>query len=98
MWIDLLDLKAEYRFDTQGWGTFNTTVQTTYYLTYDYMGLDEVRTEALGKQNGRTGIVPPIPSTKLNMRMNWFRGNQSASISANYWNDIEFDDQVVDFF
>lgn len=98
VWIDLLDVKAQYRFDTRDWGTFNTTVQTTYYLTYDYMDLSGVRTEALGKQNGRTGIVPPIPSTKLNMRLNWFRGNQSASISANYWNDIEFDDQVVDFF
>lgn len=98
VWIDLIDMKATYRFDTQDWGTFNTTVQTTYYLSYDYMDLSGERTEGLGKQNGRTGIVPPLPSTKLNLRLNWFRANQSASISANYWNDIEFDDQVVDFF
>jgi len=62
------------------------------------MDLSGIRTEALGKQNGRTGIVPPLPEVKANLRMNWFRDNQSASISANYWSSIEFDDQVVDFY
>jgi outer membrane receptor protein involved in Fe transport len=35
---------------------------------------------------------------KANARVNWFRDNQSASISANYWSSIKFDDQVVDFY
>ncbi len=98
VWADLVDMKAQYRFDTRDWGTFTTTLQSTYYLTYDYMDLSGVRTEALGKQNGRTGIVPPLPELKANLKMNWFRGNQSASISANYWSSIDFDDQVVDFY
>jgi outer membrane receptor protein involved in Fe transport len=62
------------------------------------MGLDKVRTEALGNQNGRTGIVPPLPELKLNGRLSWFRGNQSASISGNYWSSLVFDSQVVDFY
>ena len=98
VWIDLVDVKAQYQMDTDNWGSFTTTVQTTVYDTYDYMGLDGVRTEALGKQNGRTGIVPPLPEIKANARVNWFRNNQSASISANYWSSIKFDDQVVDFY
>lgn len=98
VWIDLLDMKAQYTFDTNDWGTFTSTLQTTYYLTYDYMDLSGVRIEALGKQNARTGIVPPLPDIKANARLNWFRGNQSASISANYWSSIDFDDQVVDFY
>lgn len=30
--------------------------------------------------------------------MNWFRGKQSASISANWGRDIDFDAQVVDLY
>ncbi len=98
VWIDLLDVKAQYQFDTDNLGSFTTTVQTTLYDTYDYMDLNGIRVEAVGKQNGRTGIVPPLPEVKANARVNWFRGNQSASISANYWSTIKFDDQVVDFY
>jgi iron complex outermembrane receptor protein len=97
-WVDLIDMKAQYTMDANDWGTFTTTLQTTYYLTYDYMDLSGVRIEALGNQNGRTGIVPPLPEIKANARLNWFRGNQSASISANYFSSINFDDQVVDFY
>lgn len=98
VWADLIDMKAQYRFDTQGWGSFTTTLQSTYYLTYDYMDLSGIRTEALGKQNGRTGIVPPLPEVKSNLRLNWFRDKQSASVSVNHWTSIDFDDQVVDFY
>jgi iron complex outermembrane recepter protein len=98
VFIDLVDIKAQYRIETENWGSFTTTVQTTVYGGYDYQGLDGVLKEALGKQNGRTGIVPPIPEVKGNVRMNWFRGKQSASISANWWSDIDFDDQVVDLY
>lgn len=98
VWIDLFDAKAQYTFDADDWGSFTTTLQTTYYRSYDYMDLSGVRIEALGKQNARTGIVPPLPKMKANARLNWFRGNQSASISANYWSSIDFDDQVVDFY
>jgi outer membrane receptor protein involved in Fe transport len=98
VFIDLVDIKGQYRFETDNWGSFTTTVQTTIYGGYDYAGLDGVLTEALGNQNGRTGIVPPIPEVKGNVRMNWFRGKQSASISANWWSDINFDDQIVDLY
>ena len=98
VWVDLVDMKAEYRLPTDNLGTFTTTLQSTYYLAYDYQDLTGGRTEALGKQNARTGIVPPLPELKSNLRVNWFRNNQSASVSANYWSSIKFDDQVVDFY
>lgn len=98
VFIDLVDFKGQYRLETENWGSFTTTLQTTFYTGYDYAGLDGVLAEALGNQNGRTGIVPPIPEVKGNVRMNWFRGKQSASISANWWSDINFDDQVVDLY
>lgn len=98
VWADLIDMKAQYRMDTQDWGSFTTTLQSTYYLTYDYMDLSGIRTEALGRQNGRTGIVPPLPEVKSNLKLNWFRDRQSASLSVNHWTSIKFDDQVVDFY
>ena len=50
--------------------------------------------EALGKQNATTGIVPPLPKVKANLRLAWFLGQQSASVSANYTHHVTFDDQV----
>lgn len=98
VWIDLVDLKAVYSFDTQNLGSFTTTLQTTYYKTYDYQDLSGGRKEAVGKQNAGTGIVPPLPQTKANLRLNWFRDNHSASISANYWDTILFDDIKIDAY
>ena len=47
-------------------------------------------------QNDQSGIVPPLPDYKLNARLNWFKGNQSASITSNYWSDVEVDARKVD--
>ena len=98
VWIDLFDLKTQYSFDTNDWGSFTTTLQTTYYSTYEYEDLFGGVKDALGYQNGNTGIVPPLPKVKTNLRLNWFLEKQSASISANYWHDVIFDDQIVDFY
>lgn len=98
VWIDLLDLKTQYSFDTNDWGSFTTTLQATYYTTYEYEDLFGGVKDALGYQNGNTGIVPPLPKLKTNLRLNWFRDKQSASLSANYWHDVIFDDQIVDFY
>ena len=98
VWIDLIDMKARYSFDTPSLGTFAATLQTTYYTAYDYQDLFGGRQEALGSQNANTGIVPPLPELRANLRLNWFRDRQSASIAANYWHHVEFNDQIVDFY
>lgn len=96
VWVDLIDLKAVYRMDTQNLGSFSTTLQTTYYTAYEYEGLFGGRQDALGLQNADTGIVPPLPQYKLNLRVNWFRDNQSASVAVNYWDEVEFDAVPID--
>ena len=42
--------------------------------------------------------MPPLPELRANLRLNWFRDRQSASIAANYWHHVEFNDQIVDFY
>jgi outer membrane receptor protein involved in Fe transport len=96
VWIDLLDLKVSYDYDTDDWGSFRATLNTTKFDRYDFEGLDGVEQEALGWQNADSGIVPPLPEWKTNLRLNWFMGNHSASLSANYWSDVKFDDRVTD--
>ena len=98
VWIDLLDVKGVYSFDTTDWGSFTTTLQSTYYKTYDYQDLFGGRKEAVGFQNANTGIVPPMPKLKTNLRFNWFRDTQSASLSANYWHTVKFDDTAIDAY
>lgn len=98
VWVNLLDVTARYTFDTNGLGSFTTTTQMTYYKDYEYASLDGVITDALGKQNYNTGIVPPLPQFKMNVRLNWFRDNHSASLSANYWDTLEWDAPIFNFF
>ncbi len=96
VWIDLYDATLDYRWSTQNWGTFDASWSVTYYDAYDYQDLFGGRTEALGFQNANTGIAPPLPELKYNLRLNWFMNNHSASISTNYWSDVTFDDRVFD--
>jgi iron complex outermembrane recepter protein len=96
VWIDLFDIKLSYDLDTANWGSFRTTLQTTMFDRYDYEGLAGGEVTALGAQNDGSGIVPPLPEWKTNLRVNWFMGNHSASMSANYWSDVEWDGRVFD--
>jgi iron complex outermembrane receptor protein len=96
VYIDLLDMKARYTLDTQNWGTFSSTLSTSYYLNYEYADLNGIVVDALGLQNAETGIVPPLPKVKASLRLNWFTNQHSASIVANYRHHVEFDDRPVD--
>ncbi|MDP1932086.1 MAG: hypothetical protein Q8L60_11565, partial [Gammaproteobacteria bacterium] len=98
VWIDLFDVTASYDWDTDNWGSFRTTAQTTYYKLYDYQDLFGGRREAVGSQNANTGIVPPMPKFKSNVRLSWFMDNHSASIAANYWHTVKYNDVTVDAY
>lgn len=96
VFIDLLDAKARYTIPTNNWGTFRATLDASYFKNYQYFDLNGVVIDALGLQNAQTGVVPPLPKIKANLRMNWFKDQHSASISASYRHHVEFDDRVVD--
>ena len=54
--------------------------------------------DALGYQNANSGVVPPLPEVKAQLRGNWFMGNHSASITAAYQGSVIFDDSVNNLF
>lgn len=88
--IDLFDVKGRYRLSTN-YGTFVTTLGASYFTKYEYTDLYGQVIDARGKQNGDSGIVPPLPKLKANLRMNWFRDAHSASIAANYQHNVTTD-------
>ena len=96
VWIDLLDARASYLLQTETLGNFRFILNSSYYLTYDYADLNDQVVQALGNQNAPTGVVAPVPKLKASMRMNWFRENHSAGISANYRHHVLFDDYIID--
>jgi len=96
VYIDLVDAKARYTYETADWGTFTSTIEASYFMNYEYEDNTGVLTDALGKQNAQTGIVPPLPKLKGSVRLNWFMDNHSASLSANYRHHVLFDDRVTD--
>jgi len=96
VFIDLLDAKVRYTYPTRDWGTFTTTLEASYYMNYEYVDNTGVTINALGMMNAQTGIVPPLPKLKGNLRLGWYDGNHSASLSANYRHSVIFDDRVTD--
>lgn len=96
VFIDLIDAKARYTIPTDNWGTFRATVDASYFKNYEYADLNGVIVDALGLQNAQTGVVPPLPKIKANVRLNWFLDKHSASVSANYRHHVKFDDRPID--
>ena len=96
VWIDLVDFKIDYGFQTDDWGSFDASLTTTYFERYEYEGLFGGVIDALGKQNADSAIAPPLPQFKSNLRVNWFMGNQSASVSINYFHHVTTDGRCFD--
>lgn len=95
--IDLIDVKSRYRIPTNNWGTFVTTLSASYFTKYEYVDLSGEVSDARGKQNGDSGIVPPLPKLKANLRLNWFKNAHSASVSANYQHHVITDGSFFAF-
>ncbi len=98
VWIDLYDAKVDYRFATDSWGTFTSSLNVSYYSTYEYEDLFGGIKDALGYQNANSGVVPPLPTFKTTVRTGWFMGNHSASLTGSYMHDVIFDDAVNNLF
>ncbi|MGB4247298.1 MAG: TonB-dependent receptor [Pseudohongiellaceae bacterium] len=98
VWIDLYDGKVDYRFNTDNWGTFSTSVNVSYYSKYEYEDLFGGIKDALGYQNANSGVVPPLPKVKTSLRGSWFMGNHSASLTGSYLHNVLFDDTVNNLF
>ena len=76
--VELFDIKASYRYQTENYGTLNSRLQATVYTNYVFTDKDNSETDVLGKQNARTNIAPPVPDVKLAWNNNWFMNNHSA--------------------
>lgn len=98
VWIDLFDLKLDYQYSFDNWGTFGATLSASYFDEYEYEDLFGGVKDALGYQNANSGVVPPLPKLKSQFRTNWFMGNQSASLTAMYQHNVLFDDRVNNLF
>ncbi len=94
VWVDLFDGRVQHTLNTDNMGTFTTTLSGSYYTKYEYEGQSGGQIDALGNQNARTGIVPPVPKVKANLRVSWFMDNHSANMSTNYSSSVVFDDSV----
>ena len=95
--IDLIDLKARYTYDTRNYGSLATTLTGSYYTKYEYSDLYGTVSSAVGKQNGDSGIVPPMPKFRVNLRTNWYLGNHSAAVSANYQHHVTTDGSFASY-
>ena len=89
--VDVIDLTATYSFDWGDWGNFNMALNASYYLTYDYAGLDGVIRDATGKRNADTALAPPMPELVTNLHLGWIRENHAVTLLTKYTDEFTFD-------
>ncbi|GJM14075.1 MAG: TonB-dependent receptor [Pseudohongiella sp.] len=89
--VDVIDLTATYSFDWGNWGNFTTAFNASYYVTYDYAGLDGVIIDARGRRNADTALSPPLPELSATLRFGWLRGSHAASFLTKYTDEFTFD-------
>ena len=90
--IGLFDFRTRYSLDLSAYGFMTTSLATTYFNKYEYESTPGAApVDAKGKQNANTNIVPPLPSFKHNLRVDWGLGMHSAAIAATYLSSVKFD-------
>lgn len=89
--VDVFDGKVKYSFDVGAFGFFTAQYSGTYFARYEYSGLDKVKTDAVGLQNGNTNLAPPLPQWKHQLRTAWALGGHTAALTAKHQSGIKFD-------
>lgn len=92
--VSVFDLRVRYGFNLGDMGYINANWSTTYYTKYDYIDLTGTRTDALGKRNDDTDIVPPMPEFKHQGRVAWTFGNHLVALTAKGFSAVDFDGTV----
>jgi hypothetical protein len=89
--VDVFDAKLKYSFDVGSFGYFTSQYSGTYFSRYEYSGLDKVKTDGVGLQNGNTNLAPPLPQWKHQLRTAWALGNHNAALTAKHQSGVKFD-------
>jgi outer membrane receptor protein involved in Fe transport len=92
--VDVWDLRANYSVSLGDYGYLTANWSTTHYSKYDYIDLTGVRTDALGKRNDDTDIVPVMPEFKHYGRLAWSYGSHLVSLVGKGYSDVDFDGTV----
>ena len=92
--VGVLDLRADLGFALGDYGFLNLNWATTHYTKYEYIDLTGELTDALGKRNDSTDIVPPMPKFKHMARVAWTFNQHLVSLVAKGYSDVEFDGTV----
>lgn len=99
--VEAYDLKIRYSFDLDSItgmfglddvGTITANLGATRIDKWEYQKfVTDPVSEPLGKRNRFLGEAPPLPEDKANLRIGWVMGNHSASITAHYIDEVEYD-------
>ncbi len=92
--VGVLDLRADLGFAIGDYGFLNLNWATTHYTKYDYIDSTGEKTDALGKRNDDTDIVPPMPKFKHMARVAWTYNRHLVALVAKGYSSVDFDGTV----
>jgi hypothetical protein len=89
-----LDVYARYNLSLNRWGDFTFNLAATKALEYSYdLGTPGTSDsgDGVGKQNEQVAEIPPMPEWRVNAGINWFLGNQAATIRARWFSSVQME-------
>ncbi|MDO9519401.1 MAG: TonB-dependent receptor [Pseudohongiella sp.] len=96
--VQAADMKLRYSFSVGNSGNFMATMNATYLFTHMVqLKTTEPAFEAVGKQNDRTGAVPPLPRWKGDVGLGWNKERHAARISARYLGAVDYEGALYPF-
>ncbi len=100
--VTAYDIAANYRLETNNWGSFRAGLQATFIDEFLYQG-DPTQpiVDGAGLYNDITSAAPELPEWKANLTIGWSMGNHSVNTITRYIDEMPYDGPQfthLDFF
>lgn len=100
--VTAYDIAANYRMETDNWGSFRVNLQATFIDEFLYQGDPTAPiVDGAGLYNDTTSAAPELPEWKANLTIGWTMGNHSVNTITRYIDEMPYDGPQfthLDFF
>tara|TARA_B100000795_G_scaffold252017_1_gene221256 strand:- start:1035 stop:4025 length:2991 start_codon:yes stop_codon:yes gene_type:complete len=90
--VTAIDFSANYRLSLDSWGDVSFNLMGTVIDEFLYQENPAAPIiDGAGLYNDRTAAAPNLPELKLNLRVNWVKGDHSISSTVHYIDSMPYD-------
>jgi len=93
--VTAIDFSANYRLSLNNWGDVNFNLMGTVIDEFLYQENPAASpVDGAGLYNDTTAAAPNLPELKLNLRVNWTKGDHSVTSTVHYIDSMPYDGPI----